>query len=102
MNYKRYTKEEDKLILREVKNSPTNLQIAFRKLGTELDRKPRSIAERYYRHLQKKKNNIFFLISPKKKSKNYKVTRFLGPSPTNYKPETFKSKWKRIFAILAE
>lgn len=98
-NIVRYSKEEDIIILRETKKTPTNLLSAFRRASEKINRSVNSISQRYYKVLQKQqKNHIFYLISPFRKSKNYKVTR----KDTKYQPNKLSSKWKRILDILFE
>lgn len=98
-----YTKEEDNIILRAVKASPTNISSALRKAAKKLGRSIDSVRRRYYQYLQKEESNhLFFTFSPRKKAKNYKITR-KGKFATKYNPEnTGASKWRRILAILFE
>ena len=104
MNEAHYSPEEDRIILKAVKDSPTNILAGLKKAAELLPyRSFYSVRNRYYAYLQKdEKNHLFFTVSSKKKAKNYKVTR-RGRKPTKYNPEkTGMSKWKRILAILFE
>ena len=98
-----YTKEEDAIIRKAVKASPTNIKQALGKVAEKLGRSVRSVEQRYYKYLQKEEtHHLFFTFSSKKKANNYKVTR-KGKYATKYNPEkTGMSKWKRIIAILFE
>lgn len=100
--YHKYTKEEDELIVRAIKHSPTNLTLAFRKVAKKLNVTERSVRKRYYSKIQKDKDKLFLVVSPKKAATNYKNT-FCGKRTTGKKETPTKiSKWKRILAILME
>jgi predicted transcriptional regulator len=101
--YHRWSAEDSNLLHAEIKNSPTNLQVAFKKVARKINVTQQAVAKYYYRTIQKEKHNKLFLtISSKKEATNYKVTR-KGKYATQYQPEkTKKSKWKRILEILAE
>lgn len=103
MQRKFYTKEEDTVIKKAVKDSPTNITQGLEKAARKTGRSLRSVRQRYYGYLQKKEtNHLLFTLSSKKEARNYKVTR-KGKYATKYNPEkTGLSKWKRIIAILFE
>ena len=99
----RWTTEDENQINQYVKNSPTNIREALRKSAEKLEISFPAAENHYYKYLQKRKSNkLLLLLSPRKASTNYKVTR-KGKNATKYQPEkTKKSKWRRILAILAE
>lgn len=101
--YHCWSVEDDNLVKEEIKKSPTNLTVAFKRASKKLGVSWKAVSKHYYNAIQKKKSDKLFLtISSKREASNYKVTR-KGKNATKYQPEkTQKSKWKRILAILAE
>lgn len=92
---KRFTKDEDLVILSEVKANPQNLQNAFRDAACKLvGRTPVSISLRWYRNLKFKEEHCFFLVGGKSFSKNQKNSAQSIPVK--------QSKLKRIIKILFE
>ena len=90
---RRYTKEEDLVILREVKKSPHNLQAAFLKAVPKISRTPESISLRWYRTLSKRKEVCIATLSPKAAVKNRKNAK--RPSV-----KAKQSKFKQILNII--
>lgn len=101
--YHCWSVEDDNLVKEEIKKSPTNLTVAFKRVSKKLGVSWMSVSKHYYKAIQKEKSDKLFLtISSNRTANNYKVTR-KGKNATKYQPEkTKKSKWKRILAILAE
>ena len=98
MGAKRFTREEDGLIVKTVKRNPENISKAFVLLSRKLQRSKYSIKQRYYKYLVKDPSNKLFLtVSSSKKYTNYKIRR----KGMKAKPEVNqKSKWQRIIEIL--
>lgn len=95
-----YTKEEDNIILEEVKKKPENISKAFIAVSKKINRSVLGIRNHYYRYLIKNtQNKMFFIASPHKKLANYKVKR-KGMKAVPKKNSL--SKWQRIIAILFE
>lgn len=61
---KKYSSNEDKVIIRKVAKYPNNLQRAFREAGRELNRPMSSISERWYKKVRN--SNVVFVTSGKK------------------------------------
>lgn len=98
--YHYYTKEEDNLILEEVKKRPENISKAFIAVSKKINRSVPGIRKHYYQYLIKNtQNKMFFIASPHKKLANYKVKR-KGMKAVPKKNSL--SKWQRIIAILFE
>lgn len=54
MRKKTYTKEEDEIIIGQIKNYPTNLQHAFMEASSLLvNRDAKAISQRYYKRIKK-------------------------------------------------
>lgn len=81
-NYKVYTKYEDGVIMKYVKENPDNLARAFRFAAAHLDRTVRGIEQNYYNSLYKKpywKNIPQSVTSkPKEEKEKIKFTITLG------------------------
>ena len=74
-NKKRWSQEEDRVLLNQVKRSPTNLKHAFVRTSEILEgeRTPHSCAQRWYSHVSKDpRNTCFITVSSKHKSPNRK------------------------------
>ena len=55
---KRWTSQEEIVVIDNIKNFPDNIQEAFRKSGRELDRSSNAVAFKYYNSLKQKHPNI--------------------------------------------
>lgn len=71
---KRFTKEEDSLILSTVAKNPHNLSECFREVAIKTNRNSKCISNRWYHYLSKKDSNdktntVFITVG--KKSVNY-------------------------------
>ena len=97
---RKFTPEEDKMIIEAVKKSPQNISKAFILVAPEISRTPDSVRLRYYGKIAKDNSNKLFLtVSSKRKLSNYKVQR----RGMKVKAErSTKSKWRRILDILFE
>lgn len=96
-NYRFYTEEEDKVIISEIVESPFNLESAFRKASTQINRDPHAISQHWYNCLRKKTNCIFMTVPGKKCTVNGKNVVILENSTT---VNTGNSIWSRIKRFL--
>lgn len=55
---RRWTKDEEAIVLSTIKSFPDNIQEAFRKSGREIDRSPEAVSFKYYNYLKLKHQNI--------------------------------------------
>lgn len=93
---KRWTKEEDKVLLESVKAAPHNLKQAFKQASSKLNRSATACTSRWYTELSKRKeseNVAFMCVSAKKMSVNRKTL-----SEDN-SPEA-PSLWKRVMNFI--
>lgn len=96
MNNKKWTREEDELLIQAVQDNPHNLQNAFRQVENRLDRTNIAISNRWYYKL-KRQSVCFITVSPKKKLENGKLQFKENHSkPTN----NTTSVWDRIKRLL--
>lgn len=98
----KWTEEEDKIVLEFISKHPENIreacELASKKLTNKTDK---AISVRYYRTLKNRPTNkSFFLISKKRATLNQK--NVAKGNKAEKSQSVFKSKWKRILAILAE
>lgn len=100
MTGKKYTPEEDRIIIDAVKKSPQNISKAFVLVAPKINRSVTSVRLHYYGRIAKDKDNKLFLtVSERRKLTNYKVQR----DDMEAKAErSTKSKWRRILDILFE
>lgn len=95
-NNKRWTKDEDRVLLESVKASPHNLKQAFKQASSKLDRSVTACSSRWYIELSKRKdaeNVAFMCVSAKKMSVNRKT---LSPDNSAEAP----SLWKRMMNFI--
>ena len=95
---RKFTPEEDRIIIDAVKKSPQNISKAFVLVSSKINRSVDSIRVHYYSRIAKNDSNKLFLtVSSRKKYTNYKIQRKgMKAKPT----QTTKSKWRRILDIL--
>lgn len=95
---RRFTKEEDSLILSTVAENPHNLSKCFREIAIKINRGPKSIANRWYHYLSKKDSNdktntVFITVGKKKAFLNRKIVPE-GMPEESYKVR--KSLWEKL------
>lgn len=97
---RKFTPEEDRIIIDAVKKSPQNISKAFVLVAPKINRSVNSIRVHYYGSIAKDKDNKLFLtVSERRKLTNYKVQR----DNMDVKAErSTKPKWRRILDILFE
>lgn len=89
---RRWTAEEDSILLAEVSRSPQNLQKAFEAAGELIDRTPNACSFRWYSSVRHNTNSIAFtLVGAHGASKNSKI------GGTTKKVN--KTLWERIKAL---
>lgn len=96
-NCRRYTEEEDRVIISEIAETPYNLEDAFRRASTQINRTPSAISMHWYHTLRRRNNCIFMTISGKKCTVNGKNVVILENSNTT---NTGNSIWSRIKRFL--
>lgn len=92
---KRWTKDEEQVLLSHIENNPNNFVAAFKAAADELEgRSVKSIQQHWYSSLQRT-SKVFITCSSKKRLPiNKKISKETLPIK--------KSKWKRILEILFE
>lgn len=89
---KRWTEEEDAMLLRQVKAFPQNLTRCFLMVAENTDRSPRAVANHWYSVVSKRSDVVcFFTASEKHISKNRK---------NGVGVESTMSIWQRLMSII--
>ena len=96
---KRYSKDEDKVILKHVKENSSNLTTAFKNAGLELDRSPRAIAQRWYNKLSKSNDVCFMCVGHRKTTLNRKSVRVETTKNTIKNNESLFNKILKFFGL---
>ena len=96
-HYHRYTEEEDIVIISEIAETPYNLEDAFRRASTQINRTPGAISMHWYQTLRRRDNCIFMTVSGKKCAVNGKNVILLEDSNT---VNTGNDIWNRIKRFL--
>lgn len=98
---RRWTEEEDRVLLSKIQENPGNLKQAFSETAEELGRNPQGVTSRWYKKLAPKNlndrtNTAFMTYSAARINCNRKITR-----PETQRPRSIRrSKWRRILDIL--
>ena len=101
---KRWTAEEDKILVQAIKANPQNKEEAFRKVAKKTNRSSASCSQRWYSILsnpyhKKYVGCAFTLVSSRKKSINR--TTYVDSKDNIHKPEKLKSGlWNKIKQLL--
>lgn len=100
---KRWTAEEDKILVQLIEKNPHNLSKAFLIASSKLERTKGACQFRWYQHLGNSKNNSFdgiaFTVMSKKKNMKNRKNHIEGKSKTQVK-KTKASIWNKILAFL--
>lgn len=71
--WKRWTKRDEEVLLRQVRYNPTNLEACFLAVSDVIDRSPKACAQHWYKVLSKDPNSLAFCnISAEHLTKNRK------------------------------
>lgn len=93
---KRWTKEEEQILIGLIKKYPNNLQAAFRTASTKLDRTQQAIEFHWYSTLRHNET-VFMTISPSTKKVNIKNDIH---GRYNKEDRVTLPIWKRILKLL--
>lgn len=96
-NRRRWSNDEEKVILDQIRLNPNNLSKAFSNAATQLNRTPQAVKARWYLTLRDRSETCFMTISSKAVSKNRKNNKIPNSSNTRKMRSTL---WKRIISLL--
>lgn len=92
MEKRKWTEEEEKLLLRQVRAFPQNLTKCFLMVAQNVDRTPGAVANHWYTVVSKRPDAVcFFTASAKHVSKNRKNGKGI---------ESNCNIWRRLLAII--
>ncbi len=92
MEKRRWTEEEEKLLLRQVRAFPQNLTKCFLMVAQNVDRTPGAVANHWYTVVSKRPDAVcFFTASAKHVSKNRKNGKGI---------ESNGNIWRRLLAVI--
>lgn len=91
-NYRKWTTEEDEVLIRKVKEHPQNLTRCFISVSLSIDRTPSAVAYHWYAVVSKRPNSTcFFTASPKHISRNRKNSNGTACN---------RNIWQRLLALI--
>lgn len=92
MEKRKWTEEEEKLLLRQVRAFPQNLTKCFLMVAQNVDRTPGAVANHWYTVVSKRPDAVcFFTASAKHVSKNRKNGKGI---------ESNGNIWRRLLAVI--
>lgn len=96
---RKWTEDEELVILRKIEANPSNLQEAFRQASVILGRSSDCCCQKWYRGGLRERSEVLFLVYGRKGTlvENRKIIS--DNCPDNIK-KVKKSLWKRIFELL--
>ncbi len=90
--FRKWTEEEDELLLQQVKNNPQNLSRCFLSVAQNIDRSQGAVANHWYQVVSKRPDTMcFFTASSKHFSRNRKNGKGV---------EINRSIWQRFLNII--
>ena len=93
--YHKFTKEDDEIILKIIRDNPSNLKMCFEEAAEKIGTTPKSVSYRYYEKL--KHNNICFIVTGKKHQiVNTKNRRGHNDVKTMRTTKTTKTFWNTL------
>lgn len=98
---RRWTNDEEKVVISKVEANPYNLQKAFREASTEIDRTPIAIGWRWHQGGLREKSDKLFVTYGRKGTLNSN-RKNVSSNTSDNTIRTRKSKWRRILDILFE
>lgn len=101
MSRRRFTTEEDELIIKKVSEHPGNLLKAFREVAEETGRHYTCVSSRWYKYLSERQSTskVFMLFSKKRGTFNRKIVK---ERKIHTQRNLQESKWRRILNIIFE
>lgn len=104
MKHKKWTAEDDKILVEAVKDNFNNLQKGFRKVAEKLDRTTSAVANRWYTALSNPEHKAYVGSScfiGFSKDKIYKNRKNYCEEYSKHEPEkTAPSLWSKILKLL--
>jgi hypothetical protein len=101
---RKWTEDEEKVIISKIEEDPNNLQRAFREASLEIGRTPTAIEYRWYQGGLRERSGKFFMAYRRKGTLNSNRKNVSSNTSDNTinTIRTRKSKWRRVLDILFE
>lgn len=96
---RKWTEDEEKVVISKIEENPNNLQKAFREASLEIGRTPAAIEYRWYRGGLRERSGKLFMTYGRKGTLNSNRKNVSSKTSDNT-IRTRKSKWRRILDIL--
>lgn len=97
--FRRWTEDEEKVVISKIEENPNNLQRAFREASLEIGRTPATIGYRWYQGGLRERSGKLFMTYGRRGTLNSNRKNVSSKTSDNT-IRTRKSKWKRILDIL--
>jgi hypothetical protein len=98
---RKWTEDEEKVVISKVEASPYNLEKAFREAASEIDRTPLAIKQRWHQGGLREKSGKLFMTYGRRGTLNNN-RKIVSSTTSDNTLKTRKSKWRRILDILFE
>lgn len=98
---RKWTEDEEKVVISKIEESPDNLQKVFREASLEIGRTPAAIEYRWYQGGLRERSGRLFMTYGRKGTFSSNRKNVSSNTPDNT-IRTGKSKWRRILDILFE
>lgn len=96
---RKWTEDEEKVVISKIEANPNNLQRAFREASLEIGRTPAAIGYRWHQGGLRERSGKLFMTYGRKGTLNSNRKNVSGKTSDNT-IRTGKSKWRRILDIL--
>lgn len=96
---RKWTEDEEKVVISKIEENPNNLQRAFREASLEIDRTPTAIGWKWHQGGLREKSGNLFMTYGRKGTLNSNRKNVSSKASDNT-IRTRKSKWRRVLDIL--
>lgn len=97
---RKWTEDEEKVVISKIEENPNNLQKAFRETSLEIGRTLAAIEYRWYQGGLRERSGKLFMTYGRKGTLNNRKNVSSNTSDNTIR--TRKSKWRRVLDILFE
>lgn len=98
---RKWTEDEEKVVISKIEENPNNLQRAFREASLEIDRTPAAIRWKWHQGGLRERSGKLFMTYGRKGTLNSN-RKNVSSNTSDNTIRTRKSKWRRILDILFE
>jgi hypothetical protein len=98
---RKWTDDEEKVVISKVEASPYNLEKAFREASSVIDRTPSAVRYKWHQGGLREKSDKLFMTYGRKGTLNNN-RKIVSSTTSDNTLKTKKSKWRRILDILFE